>query len=142
MILTLIETAVEAGARRGPACRLLGLSVRTVERWRVGPDADARHGPHQRPANALTAAERAALLTVVTAAAYRDLSPHQIVPQLADAGRYLASESTIYRLLRAERWLQHRGRAQVPAPRPPRTHVASGPNQLWSWDISVPQQAA
>lgn len=136
MIRALIETAVEAGARRGPACRLLGLSVRTVERWRVGAAGDARHGPYRRPANALTAAERASILTVVTSAAYRDLSPHQIVPQLADAGRYLASESTLYRLLRAERLLQHRGRAKAPVRRPPRTHVASGPNQLWSWDIT------
>lgn len=136
MIRALIETAVEAGARREPACRLLGLSVRTVERWRVGPATDARHGPHQRPANALTEAECATVLTVVTSAAYRDLSPHQIVPQLADAGRYLASESTIYRLLRAEHLLRHRGRTKVPERRPPRMHVASGPNQLWSWDIT------
>jgi hypothetical protein len=142
MIRALIETAVDAGARRGPACRLVGLSVRTVERWRTGLDTDARQGPHHRPANQLTSGERDAILTVVTSAAYRELSPHQIVPQLADAGRYLASESTIYRILREERLLQHRGRAKAPVRRPPRAHVATGPNQLWSWDISVPQQAA
>lgn len=136
MIQGLIETAVRAGARRGPACRLVGLSVRTVERWRTGRDADARQGPHHRPANQLTAHERATILTVVTSAAYRELSPHQIVPQLADAGRYLASESTIYRILREERLLQHRGRAKAPMRRPPRAHVATGPNQLWSWDIT------
>jgi putative transposase len=142
VIQTLIETAVRAGARRGPACRLVGLSVRTVERWRTGLDADARHGPHHRPANQLTARERETTLAVVTSAAFRELSPHQIVPQLADAGRYLASESTIYRLLREEELLQHRGRAKAPVRRPPRAHLATGPNQLWSWDISVPQQAA
>ena len=80
--------------------------------------------------------ERATVLAVVTSAAYRELSPHQIVPQLADAGRYLASESTIYRILREERLLQHRGRAKAPVRRPPRAHVATGPNQLWSWDIT------
>ena len=137
MIRALIETAVDMGARRGVACRLLGLSVRTVERWRAAPDAaDARHGPHHRPANALTPVERRAILAVVTSAAYRDLSPHQIVPLLADAGRYLASESTFYRLLRAEALLQYRGRATAPVRRPPRAHVATGPNQLWSWDIT------
>ena len=51
-------------------------------------------------------------------------------------GRYLASESTIYRILREERLLQHRGRAKAPVRRPPRAHVATGPNQLWSWDIT------
>lgn len=136
MIQAHIETAVRAGARRGPACRLVGLSVRTVERWRTGLDTDARHGPHHRPANQLTPRERGAILEVVTSAAYRELSPHQIVPHLADAGRYLASESTIYRILREERLLQHRGRAKAPVRRPPRAHVATGPNQLWSWDIT------
>ena len=46
------------------------------------------------------------------------------------------SESTIYRILREERLLQHRGRAKAPVRRPPRAHVATGPNQLWSWDIT------
>ena len=136
MIGALIDDAVLAGARRGPACRVVGLSVRTVERWRAGADMDARHGPHRVPANALTHAERCGILTVVNAPAYRDLSPHQIVPRLADAGRYLASESTIYRILRAECLLAHRGRAKAPERRLPRTHEATGPNQLWSWDIT------
>ena len=91
MIRGLIETAVDAGARRRAACQLLGLSVRTVERWRAEPDAaDARHGPHHQPANALAPVERRTILATVTSATYRDLSPHQIVPLLADAGRYLA----------------------------------------------------
>ncbi|CAN5261496.1 hypothetical protein BH09GEM1_BH09GEM1_48370 [soil metagenome] len=137
MISALIEEAVAAGARRQPACGVVGLSVRTVERWRATPDApDARHGPQHQPANALTAGERRTVLAVVTSAAYRDLSPHQIVPHLADAGRYIGSESTIYRILRAEALLQYRGRAKAPTRRPPRTHVATGPNQLWSWDIT------
>jgi putative transposase len=137
VILALVDAAVQAGARRGPACRLVGLSARTVERWRQRPATeDARQGPHHRPANRLTDGERAAILTVVTSAPYRDLSPHQIVPLLADAGRYLGSEATIYRILRDARWLQYRGRAKAPVRRPPRTHVATGPNQLWSWDIT------
>jgi putative transposase len=140
MIGALIEAAVDAGARRGAACQLLGLSVRTVERWRAAPGAaDARHGPHHQPANALTPVERRTILATVTSAAYRDLSPHQIVPLLADAGRYLASESTMYRILRAEALLQYRGRAKAPERRPPRTHVATGPNQLWTWDITYLQ---
>ena len=58
------------------------------------------------------------------------------MPRFADTGRYLGSESTIYRILRAEALLQHRGRAKGPARRPPRTRVATGPNQLWSLDIT------
>ncbi len=137
MIVALIDAAVDAGARRAPACCLVGLSVRTVERWRAAPEtADARHGPHHQPANALTPAERRTILAVVTSPPYRDLSPHQIVPLLADAGRYVGSESTMYRILRAEALLQHRGRAKAPGRRRARAHVATGPNQVWSWDIT------
>jgi putative transposase len=76
------------------------------------------------------------VLATVNAAEYRDLSPHQIVPRLADAGQYLASESTIYRLLRAAAQLTHRGRAKPAVRRPPRTHHATRPDQVWSWDIT------
>ncbi len=136
MIGGLIGEAVAAGARRAPACHLLGLSVRTVERWRAGPAEDARHGPRHAPANKLSGAERSAVLTTVNAAAWRELSPHQIVPRLADQGQYLASESTIYRVLRAEALLAHRGRAKAPVRRPLRAHVATAPDQVWSWDIT------
>ncbi len=136
MTVLLIEEAVAAGARRAPACRLLGVSVRTVERWRGAHPTDARDGPRTAPAHALAPDERAAILAVVTSAPYRDCSPHQIVPRLADAGVYLASESTMYRVLRAEALLAHRGRAAAPHPRPTPRHVATGPDQVWSWDIT------
>lgn len=67
---------------------------------------------------------------------FRDLSPKQIVPRLADRGEYLASESTFYRLLRAEKLLAHRAASRPPVPRPPRRHLATGRNQVWSWDIT------
>ncbi len=133
---TLIADAVLAGARHHEACALLGVSGRTLERWRAGRTEDAREGPHQSPPNKLTAAERRVVLATVNSAAFRDRSPNQIVPQLADDGRYLASESTIYRILRAEAQLQHRGRAKPAVRRPPPAHVATGPNQVWSWDIT------
>lgn len=67
---------------------------------------------------------------------YRDLSPAQIVPLLADQGTYLASESTIYRILREERQLAHRGASRPATSRAPQEFVADGPNQVWSWDIT------
>lgn len=105
MTLSLIEEAVRAGARRSRCAELLGLSKRTLERWRSGADEDERVAPrsaHQPPPNKLTAEERAAVLETVNSAPFRDLSPNQIVPPLADEGLYLASESTIYRILQAE----------------------------------------
>lgn len=137
MIIALVDEAVAQGARRGPACMMLGLSARTVERWRHGaPAEDARQGPATPPAHALSPEERATLVTVMTSPAYRDLSPNQIVPRLADTGQYLASESTCYRVLRAAKLQVHRGRTQAPIRRPLPSHTATGPNQVWSWDIT------
>ena len=49
---------------------------------------------------------------------------------------YLASESTIYRILREEKQLAHRGRSRPRAHRRPEALTASAPGQVWSWDIT------
>lgn len=67
---------------------------------------------------------------------FRDLAPSQIVPILADAGVYLASESSFYRILREAKLLSHRGRAAVATHQRPTERVANGANQVWSWDIT------
>ena len=101
MILELISEAQASGARLAPACRVLGISARTIERWRADPEAgDRRCGPQRRPSNALSPAEEAQVVTVLTSSRYAGLSPKQLVPQLADEGLYLASESTMYRVQR------------------------------------------
>lgn len=136
MTLELVREAVAAGARREAACEIIGLSARTVERWRSGNVEDQRHGPKTPPVNKLTTGERQSVLEVVNEPRFRDLSPNQIVPLLADEKRYLASESTMYRILREEELLHHRGRAKVPVRRAPQAYVAMGPNEIWSWDIT------
>jgi transposase InsO family protein len=137
VILEMINVAVDAGARREQACEVVGLAGRTVERWReadVGDDS--RGGPRTRAANAFTPAERAKVLEVVNSPEYRDLPPKQVVPRLADEGRYIGSESTIYRILRAEGQDAHRGRAKPRTVRTVDAHVATAANQVWSWDIT------
>ena len=137
MILGLVDAAVVAGARRERACMQVGLDERSMQRWRradVGDDG--RVGPRTSPANALSSAERSHVLEVVNSPEYRDLPPKQVVPRLADAGRYCASESTIYRILRAEGQLAHRGRAKPRTVRCIDEHQATAPNQVWSWDIT------
>jgi putative transposase len=136
MTLELMGEAERAGARQATACAVLGMSARTVERWRRDPTADQRGGPTTVPANKLTPAERQAVLATVNSPRFRDLSPNQIVPLLADEGRYLASEPTMYRILRAEALLHHRERSKAPVRRPPTAHVATAPHQVWSWDIT------
>ena len=140
MILELIEEAVAAGAREHAACALVGLSPRALQRWRAADiGEDRRYGPKTSPKSRLTDRERQQVLATLNAPAYRDLSPKQIVPRLADQGLYVASESTMYRLLREEGQLAHRGRAKPPVSRTVEEHVATAPNQVWSWDITYLQ---
>jgi hypothetical protein len=73
-------------------------------------------------------------------APFRDLSPNQIVPKLADQGVYLASESSFYRVLKEHKMLTHRQPSKPAVSRRPKEHLATGPCQVWSWDISVLQQ--
>lgn len=138
MILGLVSEAVEAGARQSRACEILGIDGRTVQRWkRQGIGEDSRAGPRREPPNKLSSEERSKVMTIMNDAQNRDLSPKQIVPKLADEGIYLASESTMYRLLRAEDQLAHRGAARAPEKRyRPEERLATGPNQVWSWDIT------
>ncbi len=137
MILGLVDEAVAAGARRERACLQLGLTERCMQRWRsVDVGDDSRAGPKTRPANALTAAERVKLLEVVNSPECRDLPPKQVIPRLADEGRYSASEATLYPVLRAEGQNVHRSRAKPRTARSVNAHVATAPNQVWSWDIT------
>jgi putative transposase len=118
MIMAWIAEAVAAGAREEKVCEVLGLSVRTTQRWKLDPDGDdGREGPHTRPANALSDAERQRALSELHRPEHHDASPKTIVAKLADRGEYVASESTMYRLLRAAGELTHRGLAKAPVHR-------------------------
>jgi len=143
-VSTWIEEACSAGARLEHACAAVGLSARTLQRWRQGGtiQGDARQRAHRAPeavrtpANRLSAPEQAEILAVANQAEFAHLSPHQIVPALADQGRYIASESTFYRVLRAHEQLARRGKPKAPPRTRPAPLLATGPNQVWSWDIT------
>ncbi len=137
MTLDGIDEAVRSGARLEPVCQELTLSARTVQRWRKqGGGEDRRLGPKSDPPNKLSPAERQRVLEIANAPEHRDLSPRQIVPNLADQGVYVASESTFYRILNEEGQLRHRHKSRPASGRKPREHVATEPCQVWSWDIT------
>jgi transposase InsO family protein len=110
-----------------------------LRRWQVAPgNLEDKRGQarHHRP-QALSAAEKEAILNVCNTPAYQSLPPSQIVPKLADQGIYMASESSFYRILKANNQLNHRGKAKAPYPHPkPLALVAYAPNEVWSWDIT------
>ncbi|RKH56541.1 helix-turn-helix domain-containing protein, partial [Corallococcus interemptor] len=118
MTLALVDEAMRRGATLEAACERLGLVPRTVQRWRRPATAqDRRCGPRTSPGNRLTQAERQRILALANREEFRDMSPKQLVPALADRGEYLASESSFYRVLREAKQLAHRGRARAPVAR-------------------------
>jgi len=135
--IALVTEAVQAGARIEQACEALHLTPETLRRWESKPEGkDERAGPLTPSSAALTDTERAMIVEIVSSVQYRDKSPWQIVPALADEGRYIASESTFYRVMRALGLLAHRGRSRPPTHKKPEPLVARSPNELWSWDIT------
>ena len=108
-MMALINQAREGGVKKTMACEVPGVSVRTIQRWETEDSpGDGRQGVSRTAHNRLRDVEREMILQVVNRPEFADLPPSQIVPRLADEGRCLASESTIYRLLRAADQLRHR----------------------------------
>lgn len=135
--LELVDEAVSSGARKGEACKVLGLSLRTVQRWEGNGLGDRRSFRDWVPANKISEDAMATLNEVLMSEEYRDLPPAQIVVSLADQGIYLASESTMYRHLQRQELLAHRQNSRPPREKTePKTLTATGPNQVWTWDIT------
>ncbi len=136
----LIEEAIEDGASAHNACEELEISLRTYKRWAAGDEvkSDGRPDtPRPKPANTLRPEERQQILDTCNKEEYQSLPPSQIVPTLADEGIYIASESSFYRILKEDKQLQRRGKAQAPKrASKPEAYKATAPNQLWSWDIT------
>jgi putative transposase len=132
-----METALAVAPEIGmaPACRALGVSRATAYRHR-SPRPKGERPPRPRPAMALSEEERAAVLAELHAERFADRSPAHVYATLLDEGMYLASERTMYRLLadRGESG-ERRDVLRHPAYAKPEL-LATGPNELWSWDIT------
>ncbi len=136
--IKLIAEAVTSGARKGKACEVLEITLRTLQRWeKPGGLHDNRKSTVNKPANKLSREERQDIIDTCNCSEYANLPASQIVPAMADKGKYIASESTFYRVLREADQVNHRGRASAPKHvHKPRGCKATGPNQVWSWDIT------
>jgi putative transposase len=122
------------------ACRAVGRPQAThYRRHRCSP-------PPARPApvppadrvqpRALSAQERQRILDVCHEARFVDASPAQVWATLLDEGVYLGSQSTFYRLLRSVGEVRERRRQATHPARVKPELVATGPNQVYSWDIT------
>jgi len=124
------------------ACECIGISIRTYQRWLPTKNhliESDRRGSALRPSphNKLSEHEVTEIINICNSPEFSYLPPNQIVPTLADNGVYIASESTFYRVLRASGLLEHRSRPRPKGARKrPEERRATGPNQVWSWDIT------
>lgn len=142
-IIRWIDEARKSGARQSKACEVIGICAKTLQRWSK-PDnvQDGRLDRQLEPINKLTELERQRIIKVANEQEYAQLPPSKIVPKLADQGRYLGSESTFYRVLKANNQLNHRQKARPSGQvKKPKALTASAPNQLYTWDITyLPSQ--
>lgn len=136
-IMKLVDEAVLSGARQSQACKIIGISSRTLQRWQQDNTQDGRIDAKHTPANKLSEMERQRIIQTANKPDYADLPPSKIVPKLADEGVYMASESTFYRVLKEANQLSHRQKAKPDRQiKKPRALTATGPNQVYTWDIT------
>jgi putative transposase len=118
------------------ACRALNASRSSVYRRRSPRPVKATLRPPRGSHRALSGAERTAVLDELRSERFMDDSPAQVYATLLDEGRYLASQSTMYRLLAANGEVRER-RDQLRRPNYAKPELlATKPNELWSWDIT------
>ena len=128
----------ESAARHGvaPTCTALGLARATYYR-RKRPRPERERPPRPAPVRALAPEERARVLATLDGEEYMDLAPAAVYAKLLDEdGKYLCSVRTMYRLLAAAGEVRER-RNQLVHPEYKKPELlATGPNQVWSWDIT------
>lgn len=135
-LVAIVQEAVAAGARLGEACRCIGLCERILQRWQQTPDDRRPSTPRPEPKNKLSDEEVQQILDICHELRFASLPQPQIVPTLADENRYIASESTFYRVLRRAGETTRRGRQKVAQRRSLTTWKATAPRQVWSWGIT------
>lgn len=140
ILVSLIQEAKRNGARLGSACETVCITLRTYRRWFKDDEVKVdQRSEIERPTpkNKLSEHEVQQILNVCNQPEYASLPPSQIVPTLLDQGRYIASEASFYRVLKANGQLNHRGRTQPnKCKNKPTSFEAKGPNEVWTWDIT------
>ena len=117
-----------------PACQALAVPRATYYR-RQHPKASSPGTPRRVP-RALPPAERQQVLALLHDERFADLPPAEVYATLLDEGKYVCSIRTMYRILQKHGEVQER-RRQLRHPRYAAPELlATGPNQLWSWDIT------
>ena len=127
-----------AGVRTRKAAALTGMARSTMDRRTAA--AKIRPTPQVTaaitPVNALGAKERDAVLAVLDSDEFIDAAPATVYATLLARGQYVASISTMYRVLREHGQVAERRRQARHPTRARPELVATGPGQVYSWDIT------
>ncbi len=133
-----MNAAVQAVPVLGPvaACDALGVSRASLYRLRNPPPPFPEPRPRPSPPRALTAEERVSVLGHLHAERFQDRSPAEVYSTLLDEGVYCCSIRTLYRILAEQGEVRERRDQLTHPPYQKPQLLATGPNQLWSWDIT------
>jgi putative transposase len=119
-----------------PACTAVGVSRATLYRHRQVAKSPRPKKPRPTPPRALSAKERQVVLGALNSERFVDQAPAEVYATLLDEDCYLCSIRTMYRLLHgAQEVRERRDQLQHPQYHKPEL-LATGPNQIWSWDIT------
>ncbi len=136
-ILEFIEAAKELKVSERTTCMFLGITTRTIQNWRRQGLIDRRKGSSRYVEHRLSLEEEQEFYTTANSPRFRDKTAEQIVAILSGEGTYIASVSTLYRILRKRKALQHRQESKEPRKSiPAETYFVTAPNQVYSWDIT------
>jgi transposase InsO family protein len=136
-LVQIIDEASSEGARLHQACLTAGISYRSYLRWKTGKVNDGRLGAEKQVPRKLSIEEAELFYQEANKPEYREQTPGQIVASLLEKGIYFGSERTLYRILKAKSALVNRTESRKPGRhRKPPELRASGPNQVWTWDIT------
>lgn len=129
---------VDVGIPTAAACQIVGQSRASYYRHLSPPAVTAQPIPQaeRHQPTALSGQERREVLEVLNSAPYADLSVCQAFYRHWDAGHYVCSKSSWYRIARAAGQVGDRRRQATGSPKKIPELVATGPNQVWSWDIT------
>ena len=118
-------------------CGFLEISPKTIQNWRKNGLRDLRKGSARYVAHRLSREEEQAFYDMANTPRFREKTPEQIVAQLAEEGEYLGSVSTLYRILRKRKALEHRQKSKKPRKQVPSFPlIVTAADQVYAWDIT------
>lgn len=128
------EVASQVGVQA--ACRALGVPRASLYRCRTAGEPAAKPAARPSPPRALSDSERQHVLDLLHSERFLDAAPAQVYATLLDEGTFLCSERTMYRLLARQGESRERRNQLSHPPYAKPELLATGPNQVWSWDIT------